>query len=90
MRLRVRQTLTATFGLISHGQNLIDEIRNQQLVVEYLAKHGHPGQHLTEVPVINVQDDAELAIEDNVSNESSKVSLDQSNNGFSLINRRGN
>ena len=47
---------------LSHGQNIINEIRDQQLVEEYLAKHGPPGQHSTELPIINVQDDAELGL----------------------------
>ena len=76
----------APIGLLSHGQNVINDIKNQQLVEAYLAKHGHLGRHTTNLPAINVQDDAELDFESNISNESSQVSLDQSNNGFSLIN----
>ena len=69
--------------LLIYGQNLINEIRNQQLVEEYLAKNGHP---TTEAPVINTQDDAEVSVENNISNQSSDISLNQSNNGFSLVN----
>ena len=32
----------APFGLLSHGQNVIND-KDQLLVEEYLAKHGHPG-----------------------------------------------
>ena len=75
----------APFGLFSPGQDMFQDFKDEQLVEAYLAKHGHQ-QHPTELPDINVQDEAELDHENNVSNESSDVSLDQSNQGFSLVN----
>ena len=67
--------------MLSYGQSIIDDIRNQQLV----AKNGHPAT-ATEAPTINAQDDAEVSIENDVSSDSSDISLDQSNNGSSLVN----
>ena len=69
--------------LLSYGQQLVDEIRTQQLVEEYFAKQGRT---TTVAPAINVQDNAEPSIESSVTNECSDVLLDQSNNGFSLVN----
>ena len=70
--------------LLGYGQELIDEIRTEWLVEESLAKKGHTTS--TAAPAINVQDDADLSIENSVTNESSDVSLDQSNNGFLFVN----
>ena len=75
----------APFGLFSHGQEMFQDFKDEQLVEEYLAKRGRP-QHPTELTDINVQDKAELDLENNVSNKSSDISLDQSNHGFFLVN----
>ena len=69
--------------MLSYGQSIIDDIRNQQL--EYLTKNGHSSS-VTEAPTIHAQDDAEVSVENEISNDSSDISLDQSNNGFSLVN----
>ena len=69
--------------LISYGQNLVGQYRKKQLVKEYLAEQA---VSYTPSPAIKMSDDSNLSIENNESHESSDVSLDQSNNGFSLIN----
>ena len=73
----------APFGLISYGQNVIDEIKNQQLVEEYIAKHGHPGSS-TPAPPIFIADDADLSVNTHTSSE--ETNIDQSNNSISFIN----
>ena len=60
--------------LIGYGQELIDDIRNQWLVEEYLHTH------------IHLKDESNLSVSNSVTNESSDVTLDQSNNGFSFVN----
>ena len=72
--------------LISYGKGLVDDYRKQMLVEEYLREHGHPTGTVTERPTIHAQDDAEVALDTEVTNSSSDISLDQSNNGFSLVN----
>ena len=72
--------------LISYGQSIVDEYRKQMLVEEYLRERGHPTGSVTERPTILAQDDAEVNLETEVSNSSSNISLDQSNNGISLVN----
>ena len=69
--------------LISYGQNIVDQYRKEQLVKEYLAEQAVSS---TPSPAIEMSDDSSLSIENNESHESSDVSLDQSNNGFSLVN----
>ena len=73
----------APFGLISYGQSVIDEIKNQLLVEEYIAKHGHPGS-LTAAPPIVITDDADLSVYTHTSSE--ETNTDQSNNGICFIN----
>ena len=72
--------------LFSYGQSLIDEVYKQQLVEKYIKEHGKPVGNGTEAPVIHAQDDSEVALDTEVNDSSSKISLDQSNNGFSLVN----
>ena len=56
------------------------------LVEEYLREHGHPTGSVTERPTILAQDNAKVNLDTEVSNSSSDISLDQSNNGISLVN----
>ena len=56
--------------LIGYGQELVDEIRTEWLVEEYLAKKGRT---TTAAPAIYLEDEADLSEAD----ESSDVSLDQ-------------
>ena len=53
------------------------------MVEEYLAKQG---SSTTTSPAIDMRDNSSLAIDNSVTNESSDLSLDQSNNGFSFVN----
>ena len=69
--------------LLNAGQATIDEYRKEMLVKEYLAEQASSS---TPAPAIEMSDESSLHIESNESNESSDVSLDQSNNGFSLVN----
>ena len=69
--------------LITYGQSLVDEYRKEMLVKEYLAEQATSS---TPAPAINMSDESSLHIENSESNESSDVSLDQSNHGFSLVN----
>ena len=55
------------------------------LVEEYLKNRGIPTT-ATEAPDILAQDDAEVSLETEITNSSADVTLDQSNNGFSLVN----
>ena len=68
--------------LFSYGQSLIDEVYKQRLVEEYIKEHGKPVGDGTEAPVFHAEDDAEVALDTEVTNSSSEISLDQSNNGF--------
>ena len=70
--------------LFSYGQSLVDEVY-KQLVAQYIKEHGKPVSNVTEAPIIHVQDDAEVALDTDVNDSSSEISLDQSNNGLSLI-----
>ena len=72
--------------LLSAGQASIDAYRKEMLVKEYLAKQAKLAGTTTPAPAIEMSDESSLHIESNESNESSDVSLDQSNNGFSLVN----
>ena len=72
--------------LISYRQSIIDGIHKQQLVEEYIKQHGQPSASATESPAIHAKDEAEVSVESEVTNSSSDISLDQSNNGFSLVN----
>ena len=72
--------------LLSAGQASIDAYRKEMLVKEYLAKQAKLASTTTPAPAIEMSDESSLHIESNESNESSDVSLDQSNNGFSLVN----
>ena len=69
--------------LLNAGQSTIDEYRKEMLVKEYLSKQATSS---TPAPAIEMSDESSLHIETNESHESSDVSLDQSNNGFSLVN----
>ena len=66
--------------LLSYGQDLIDQYHKEVMVEEYLAKQT---SSTTPSPAIEMADDSNLAIDNSVTNESSDVSLDQSN--LSLI-----
>ena len=72
--------------LFSYGQSIIDEVYKQQLVEQYIKEHGKPVGNVTETPTIHTQDDAEVALDTEVNDSWSEISLDQSNNGFSLVN----
>ena len=72
--------------LISYGQSIVDDYRKQMLVEEYLREHGHPSGTVAESPTVHAQDDAEVVLDTEINNYSSDISLDQSNNGFSLVN----
>ena len=72
--------------LFSYGQSIIDEVYKQQLVEQYIKEHGKPIGDVTETPTIHAQDDAEVALDTKVTDSSSEISLDQSNDGFSLVN----
>ena len=72
--------------LFSYGQSIIDEVYKQQLVEQYIKEHGKPIGDVTEAPTILAQDDAEVALDTEIVDSSSEISLDQSNNGFSLVN----
>ena len=67
--------------LISHGHDLIERYRMEQKVSEYLAS-----STTTPSPAIAMEDESSLAINNSVSSESSDISLDQSNHGFSFVN----
>ena len=69
--------------LITYGQSFVDEYRKEMLVKEYLAKQATSS---TPAPAFNMSDESSLHIESSESNESSDISLDQSNHGFSLVN----
>ena len=69
--------------LLSYGQDLIDQYHKEVMVEEYLAKQA---SSTTPSSAIEMADDSSLAIDNSISNESSDVSLDQSNNGFSFVN----
>ena len=66
--------------LLSAGQASIDAYRKEMLVKEYLAKQAKLAGTTTPAPAIEMSDESSLHIESNESNESSDVSLDQSNN----------
>ena len=69
--------------LISYGQAIVDEYHKEQMVKQYLAEQATSS---TPAPAIDMSDESTLHIENNESHESSDVSLDQSNHGFSLVN----
>ena len=69
--------------LISYGQGIVEDYRKEMLVKQYLAEQATSS---TPAPAINMSDESSLHIESSESNESSDVSLDQSNHGFSLVN----
>ena len=72
--------------LLSYGQSIIDEVHKQQLVEKYIRQHGYPSGASTEAPTIHAEDKAEVSLDTEVTDSSSEISLDQSNNGFSLVN----
>ena len=72
--------------LISYGQSLVDQINKEILVEEYLKERGITTTTATDAPDILAQDDAEVNLETEINNSSADVTLDQSNNGFSLVN----
>ena len=53
--------------LISYGQSIIDEVHKQQLVEEYIRKHGHPSG-ATEAPTVHAEDEAEVSVDTEVTN----------------------
>ena len=69
--------------LISYRQGIVEDNRKEMLVKQYLAEQA---TSLTPAPAINMSDESSLHIVSSESNESSDVSLDQSNHGFSLAN----
>ena len=62
--------------MLSYGQSIIDDIRKQQLIEEYLAKKRTPPS-ITKAPAIHTQDAAEVSVENEVSSSSSDIFLDQ-------------
>ena len=67
--------------LFSYGDDLVNRYKLEQEVSEYLASFTPAPS-----PAIAMEDESSLSINITVSNESSDVSLDQSNNGFSFVN----
>ena len=56
--------IMAPFGLLSHGQHLVDEWNKQILVKEYISKNGIPGSApSTAAPPIVIADDADLSVD---------------------------
>ena len=55
--------IMAPFGLLSYGQNVIDEIYTQILVEEYIAKNGLPPNSAvsTASPSVVIADDTDLS-----------------------------
>ena len=84
----IHSTVNMAPLLLSYGQSIIDEIHKQQLVEEYFKQHGHPSG-ATEAPTIHAENEAEVSVDNEVTDSSSEFSLDQSNNGFSLVNPLG-
>ena len=76
----------APFGLLSYGQNVIDEINTQILVEEYIAKNGGPpgSTASTASPPIVIADDTNLSV--NTQNVHEETTIDQSNHGVSFTN----
>ena len=76
----------APFGLLSYGQNVIDEINTQILFEDYIAKNGvPPGSAVsTASPPIVIADDADLSV--NMQNVHKETTIDQSNHRVSFIN----
>ena len=72
--------------LFSYGQSIIDEMYKQQLVEQYIKEHGQSNGDVTEPPTVHAQDDAEVTLDTEFTDSSDHISLDQSNNGFSLVN----
>ena len=62
---------------------IVEDYRKEMLVKQYLAEQATSS---TPAPAIDMSDESSLHIENNESHESSDVSLDQSNHGFSLVN----
>ena len=67
--------------LFSYGDDIVNRYRLEQEVSKFLAS-STPAPS----PAIAMEDESSLSIENSVSNESSDVALDQSNNGFSFVN----
>ena len=72
--------------LFGYGQSIIDEVYKQCLVEQYIKEHGQSNGGVTETPAVHAQDDAEVTVESDFTDSSDHVSLDQSNDGFSLVN----
>ena len=62
---------------------VINDIKNQQIVEEYIAKNGHPGS-FTAAPPSVIADEADLSVNTQTTNEDTNIN--QSNNGISFIN----
>ena len=64
----------APFGLASYGQSVLDDIKNQQIAEEHIAKHGHPGSSTAALPIV-IADDADLSVNTQTTNK--ETSIDQ-------------
>ena len=67
----------APFGLLSYGQNVIDEINTKILVEEYIAKNGLPRKSAvsTVSPSVVIADYADLSV--NTQSVHEETSIDQ-------------
>ena len=72
-------------SLFGYGQSVIDEVYKQRLVEQYIKEHGQSNGGVTDPPTVHAQDNAEVTLESEFTDSSDHVSLDQSNNGFSLV-----
>ena len=73
----------APFGLLGHGQHLVDEWNKQILVEECISKNGIPG---SASPPIVIADDADLSVHIDTETVNEETTIDQSVHGVSFIN----
>ena len=65
-------------------ESVVEDIRQQRLIREWLQKNVYSATSAP--PSIHAEDDASVSVENEVTDESEHVSLDQSNHGISFIN----
>ena len=70
--------------MIGYGQKIIDDLRKEQYLAEW--KKTSTTSTTTIAPPVVFEDEADLSVTNNISNESKDASLDQSNHGFSFVN----
>ena len=73
----------APFGLLGHGQHLVDEWNKKILVEECISKNGIPG---SASPPIVIADDADLSVHIDTETVNEETTIDQSVHGVSFIN----